>query len=86
MAWIENPDNIKGEQELTLTLRDLTPGREKYSAKKVVAIVSPKPMPKSDVLRVRYENGRLMPEPWAIKIVKEVENFYKVRPYSGILD
>lgn len=86
MAWIEDPDKIKGEKELTLTLRDLAPGREKYRARKVVAIVSPKSMPQSDILRVRYENGRLIPEPWAIKIVREVEDFYAVRPYSGILD
>ena len=86
MAWIEDPDKIKSAQEMTLTLRDLAPGREKYRARKVVAMVSPTSMPQSDILRVRYENGRLIAQPWSIKIVREVDDFYSVRPYSGIVD
>ena len=86
MAWVEDLDKIKGPQELTLTIRDMEPGRHKYGARNVVAVVSPAPMPEADVLRMRYPNGRLLPEPWFIKVIKELEDFFPGRPYAGIVD
>lgn len=86
MAWIENVDQIKAAQELTLTIRDLEPGPRKYGARNVIALVSPSAMPGADVLRVRYTNGRLLPQPWSIKVIKELDEFFPGRPYAGIVD
>lgn len=86
MAWIENVDHIKAAQELTLTIRDMAPGRYKYGARNVVALVSPSAMPGADVLRVRYSNGRLLPQPWYIKVIRELDESFPGRPYAGIVD
>ena len=86
MAWLENLDEIKGPTEITVTIRDLTPGRHKYEARNVVAVVSPTPIPDGDVLWARYANGRLFPQPWSIKIVKDLPEFFPGRPYSGVID
>lgn len=86
MTWLENPDKIKSPQELTLTIRDMAPGRRKYGAINVIAIVSPSPITEGDVLWVRYANGKLIPQPWSIKIIKELDEFFPGRPYAGIVD
>ncbi len=86
MAWIDNLDEIKGPKEITVTIRDLTPGRHKYESRNVQAIVSPSPLPDGDLLWARYGNGRLVPQPWSIKIVKELPEFFPGRPYSGVVD
>lgn len=86
MAWLENPDSVKGPQDMTLTIRDMTPGRHKYEARNVQATVSPTEMPDADVLWVRYANGRLITRPWTIKIIKELPEFFPGRPYAGIVD
>ncbi len=86
MAWIDDPDKIKGPQEITLTIRDMAPGRYKYGARNVIALVSPSAMPGADVLRVRYTNGRLLPQTWSIKVIKELDEFFPGRPYAGIVD
>ncbi len=86
MAWIEDPERITEQLELTLTIRDMEPGRRKYRAINVTAVISPGEIPESDVLWVRYPNGLLMHQPWSIKIVKELEGFTPGRPYAGIVD
>lgn len=86
MAWLENLDDIKGPTEITATIRDLTPGRHKYEARNVQATVSPAPLPEGDILWARYGNGRLLPHPWSIKIIRELPEFFAGRPYSGVVD
>ncbi len=86
MALIENPEAITAAKELTLTIRDLMPGRHKYEAYHVLATVSPIPVPDADVLIVRHGNGRLLPHPWSIQIIKELEEFTPGRPYAGVVD
>ena len=62
------------EQELELTIKDLTPGPRKYENRVVRAVVStsPEKLPGGDLLRVRSWTGRLYPEPWAIRILEEL--------------
>lgn len=86
MAWLEDPDLIKGPQEMTLTIRDIEPGRYKYTARNVIALISPIAIPDSDILRVRYVNGRLVSQPWSIKILKELPEFLPGNPYAGVVD
>lgn len=86
MTWIEDPDKIKTPQELTLTIRDLSPGSHKYTGHNVMAIVSPTPIPGADVLLVRHANGLLLPLPWYIQVTRELGDYFLERPYSGIVD
>lgn len=86
MAWLEDPDAIQVSREMTLTIRDLTPGKHKYRATNVRGIVSRAENPGEDILWVRYDNGRLIPQPWSIKIVEELPEFFPGRPYSGVVD
>jgi len=75
-------------REIELTIKDLTPGPRKYKNHVVKAILSssPEKLPDSDILRVRSWTGRLYPEPWAIKIVKEVGEILTGRPHGETLE
>ncbi|MFC1930400.1 hypothetical protein ACFLWE_00680 [Chloroflexota bacterium] len=86
MTLLENPNDIKGPVKLTLTIRDLEPGQQKYCGHNVEATVSPTPIEGADVLRMRHSNGLLLPAPWFIKIDKELGEYFMERPYSGIVD
>ena len=86
MALIENPETITAAKELTLTIRDLTPGRHKYEAYHVLATISPTPAADADVLVVRHGNGRLLANPWSIQIIKELDEFTPGTPYAGVVD
>lgn len=74
-------------QEVTLTIKDLTPGPHKYDARVVKAILSSDPgrLPEGDVLRVRSWTGVLYPQPWAIKIVEELEETEAGLPHGETL-
>ena len=67
------PDLVENE-ETSLTVRDLSPGRTKYDAKIVKAILSSSPdkLPDSDTLWVRSWTGVLHPKPWAIKVLSDL--------------
>ncbi len=69
-------DLIQGK-EGELLVKDLTPGRRKYDARYVQAIVSsnPEDLPESDVLWIRGWVGVLYPRPWAIRITRETGEF-----------
>ena len=86
MTFIEEPGKIKGPHELSLTIRELEPGRRKYLGRNVIATVSPAMIPGADLLRVRHTNGLLLPQPWYIKVTKELGDYLPARPYSGIVD
>ncbi len=86
MAWLEEPEGIKGPQEMSLTIKELTHGRCKYLGHNVKATVSPTAIPGADTLRVRRANGLLLPAPWYIKITEELGEYWPGRPYSGIVD
>lgn len=86
MAWIEDPESIKGPKELSLTIKDLAAGQRKYEGHNVIATVSPTEIPGADMLRVRRANGLLLPQPWYIKIDREIGEYLPGRPYSGIVD
>jgi len=75
-------------QEVELTIKDLTPGPRKYENRVVKAVVSssPEKLPDNDTLRVRSWTGHLYPEPWAIKIVKEVGEVLPGMPHGETLE
>ena len=63
---------LKEGEELEINIRSLEPGRYKYEAKIVKAIVSSDEGKYPDRLWLRYPKGQVHPHPWSIKIIEEV--------------
>ena len=77
----DEPEKIPQMVEIDLTVRDLTPGNEKYCSKYVKAMVSrdPEALPDGDELLIRYQRGGLFPEKWRIKILNELGEYKVVK-------
>jgi len=73
----DEPEKMLQMEEIDITIRDLTPGNEKYCSKYVRAILSKDPdaLPDGDELLIRYQRGELSPEKWRIRIVKEIGEY-----------
>ncbi|MDD3653851.1 MAG: hypothetical protein PHO01_06675 [Desulfotomaculaceae bacterium] len=77
-------DLTEGERDIFI--KDLTPGPRKYDTKQVRAIItrSAENLSEADTLWVRSEMGVLAPEPWAIKIIKELPDYVVGPPYTDV--
>lgn len=86
-VFIKDIKQLIEREEIELTIKDLTPGPRKYENRVVKAIVSssPEKLPNYDILWVRSWTGRLYPEPWTIKIVKEVGEVLPGMPHGETL-
>ncbi|MBI2979323.1 MAG: phenylphosphate carboxylase subunit gamma [Chloroflexi bacterium] len=87
MEYVTFTPDIKDlveNQETALTIKDLTPGRHKYGARIVKAILSsdPKRLPGGDILHVRSWTGVLYPQTWAIKITGDAGEIEVGTPHS----
>ncbi len=73
----DEPEKIPQMEEIDLTIRDLSPGNEKYCSMYVRAILSKDPdaLPDGDELMIRYQRGELSNEKWRIKIIKEIGEY-----------
>lgn len=87
LAWIEDLKDLPQGEEIELTIRDLTPGRRKYEARNVKAILSssPEEFPEGDILRFRSSVGALLPDSWGIKITGELGEYLPGTPYRELL-
>ena len=67
---VSDVSELKDGEEQTLQIRDT----ETYESRIVQAVIGSDPakMPGSDVLRIRWQRGQLIPEVWAIRITKEL--------------
>ena len=77
LTFVGKLESFAQGKETEILIKDLTPGRRKYDARYVRAIVSrnPQDLPDADVLWIRGWVGVLYPEPWAIRIISEVGPF-----------
>jgi len=82
-TFVKSLQDIPEDTPIPLTIRDLTPGPEKYDSHYVKAVVasSPRAMPDGDVLWIRFHKG-MHPKPWAIKVLEELGE-YQVKPPEG---
>ena len=71
-TFVLRGDKLPDGQECRITIRDLSPGKHKYTAFPVKALVasSPERLPEGDTLWVRNEVGALSKDPWKIKILE----------------
>lgn len=74
LTFIPDIKDLIENQEVKLTIKDLTPGRHKYGSRivKAICLSDPGGLPEGDVLWVRSWTGVLYPQSWAIKIVEDL--------------
>ncbi len=77
LTFVGKLEDLTEGKEVELLVKDLAPGRQKYDARYVRAVLSSdsKDLPNSDVLWIRGLVGVLYPQPWAIKITAELGEF-----------
>ncbi len=77
LTFVGKLEDLPQGEEVELLIKDLAPGRRKYDARYVRALVSSDSdkLPEADVLWIRGWVGVLYPRPWAIKITREVGEF-----------
>jgi len=87
-TFLRRPGDLKEGVEMPMALRDLTPGKNKYQMRHVVAAVSRKPedMASMDILRVRTVVGVLLSETWGIRILKDLPTELPGRPYHDFFE
>jgi hypothetical protein len=84
VAWVSDPSSLPPGEEVQLTIRDLTPGKRKYEARNVKAIVSssPEELPDGDILWLRSAIGVMLPHPRGIKITQDLGECLPGTPYQ----
>ena len=87
-TFVPDIGDLVENQEIELTIKDLTPGPRKYGAQIVKAILSsdPEQLPEGDILRVRSWLGVLYPEPWAIKVIEELDEIETGTPHGETIN
>ena len=77
-VFVDRLEDLDEGKELDLVVRELAPGRNKYNSHHVKAFVysDPKKSSEAEELWIRFQRGRQHPSPWAIKIVREMDEFY----------
>ncbi len=87
-CFVRRLKELQEDRQVVLTLRDLSPGRRKYQARIVRAVLSRSPDALSgwDKLWVRSAVGVKDPQPWRIKIVEELGDSLPGKPYGDIFE
>jgi len=87
LTFVKGLNELTEGKEIALPISDLTPGPRKYDCKIVKAVIasSPEKLPEGDVLRIRSWTGVLHPNPWAIKILAELDETLPGRPHDETL-
>lgn len=86
-TFVGDPSDLGDGDEIVLTLRDLTPGRHKYFAQHVRAVVTRKPeSSESRPLRVRSTVGNLFPGDWYVTIIERLPQRVPGTPYENAFE
>ncbi len=85
-AFARDAEKALSGRPVVLTLRELTPGKKKYRAKHVRAIVSKPPKEDEPRLWLRSVVGVRYPWPCSVRIVEELPETFAAVPYSDLFD
>lgn len=80
-TFVDDPTVLQ-EGEVAIAIRELTPEnrRKKYLTRYVRALIKQRsPEGEEGFLYLRYQRGRLHPEPWSIQVVEELGEFLPKR-------
>lgn len=72
LTFVKSLDELPEARPVNLVIKDLASGKRKYEARYVSAEVFKSPDSEGDTLWVRFDKGLLHPEPFGIKIVREL--------------
>ncbi|MDP2644107.1 MAG: hypothetical protein Q8P24_04150 [Desulfobacterales bacterium] len=86
LAHLKRLADLEEGKEVVLTIRDLSPGRNKYLARVARVKVSrtPEALARWDTLWAHSAVGFKDPRPWGVKIVEELGLTVPGQPYSDI--
>ncbi len=85
-AFVRDIERTLSGRPVVLTLRDLTPGKKKYRAMHVRAVVSDPPKPAEPVLWLRSVVGVKYPRPYSVRIIEELAEAFAAEPYSDLFE
>lgn len=85
-TFVRRPGDLKEGDDIPMVLRDLTPGREKYRMRHVVAAVRRDAQEAMDLLRVRTVVGVQLPETWGVKIIRDLPIEIQGKPYRDFYE
>ncbi len=85
-AFVRNVEKTLSGRQVVLTLRDLTPGKKKYRALHVRAVVSKPPKPGEPLLWLRSVVGVKYPGPSSVRILEELPETLAAEPYSDLFE
>jgi hypothetical protein len=87
-TFVRRPGDLKLGVESPMVLRDLSPGPKKYQMRHVIAVISLRTpeMLGIDQLRVRTVVGVLLPETYAIQIVRDLPIELPGKPYHDFYE
>lgn len=80
-TFVRRPGDLKEGDEISMALRDLTPGRKKYRMRHVVATLRRDARESMDLLRVRTVVGVQLPETWGVRILRDLPIEIQGKPY-----
>ena len=88
MAHVRHMNDVQEGKTLVLTIRDLSPGKHKYTARVARVQVSrtPEALAHWDKLWILSVVGLKDPQPWGMKIVEELGVTVPGKPYSDIYE
>lgn len=87
-TFVRDVADLREGRPTILVLRDLTPGRRKYFARHVVAVVARDGHPEDDFdpLTVRSMVGNPYPGPWCVKVLESLPQRVPGTPYTNTFD
>ncbi len=71
-TFVNNLSDLREDQEIAISVRDLTPGIYKYTCKHVKARVSSSPDKYPDGLAIRFGRGQLYNGCYSIQVLEEL--------------
>jgi hypothetical protein len=79
-TFIQSLGDFSDGQAYNLTIRDLTPGQNKYESRFVKAVVysSTEQIDEGAILWLRFPMGLLHPKPWGIKMIEELGEYERL--------
>jgi hypothetical protein len=85
-AFVRDIERTLSGCPVVLTLRDLTPGKKKYRAVHVRALVSNPPKAGEPVLWLRSVVGVKYSPPCSVRIIEELPETFAAEPYSDLFE
>lgn len=85
-AFVRDLERTVSGRPVVLTLRDMTPGKKKYRAVHVRAVVSNPPKAGEPVLWLRSVVGVKYPQPYSVRILEQLDEAFAAVPYTDLFE